>query len=282
MIKIPFVKMHGCGNDYVYIDARGGFPADPSKLAIALSDRHKSIGGDGVIFVCDSDTADSRMRMFNLDGSEGKMCGNGIRCVAKFTYDYGIAVKDVLDIQTESGIKTIRVTVKDGKVTDATVDMGAAILRPADIPAGFAGDTAIGVPLTVDGKEYAVTCVSMGNPHCVVFCDDPLSLDLPKIGPSFEHHAAFPEQVNTEFIKVIDDHTLQMRVWERGSGETMACGTGACAAAVAAVENGYCQKDTDITVHLLGGDLVIRYTDETVFMTGEAVTAFEGTVEYEE
>lgn len=278
-MKIAFEKMHGCGNDYVYIDARSGFPADPAQLAVRLSDRHKSVGGDGVIFICASAVADARMRMFNLDGSEGKMCGNGVRCVAKFVYDHGIAVKDTLTIETGSGIKTIAVQTADGKVTAATVDMGHAILRPADIPAVFDGERAIAVPLTVDGKRYTVSCVSMGNPHCVVFCDDPLTLPLEKIGPAFEHHPAFPERVNTEFIRVLDDHTLQMRVWERGSGETMACGTGACAAAVAAVENGYCRKDTPITVHLLGGDLYIRYTDETVLMTGEAVTAFTGTVE---
>ena len=278
-MKIPFVKMHGCGNDYVYIDARGGFPAPPEELAVRLSDRHKSIGGDGVIFVCGSTVADARMRMFNLDGSEGKMCGNGIRCVAKFVYDRGIAVKDTLKIETGSGVKTIAVQTANGKVTHATVDMGAAVLRPQDIPTTLPGERAIAVPLTVDGKTYTVSCVSMGNPHCVVFCDDLLSLKLEEIGPGFEHHAVFPEQVNTEFIRVIDDRTLQMRVWERGSGETMACGTGACAAAVAAVENGFCRKDTPITVHLLGGDPTIRYTDETVWMTGEAVTAFEGTVE---
>lgn len=282
MITIPFTKMHGCGNDYVYIDARTGFPADPSELAVRLSDRHKAIGGDGVIFICSSDRADARMRMFNLDGSEGKMCGNGVRCVAKFVYDKGIAVKDTLTIETGSGLKVIRVRTDAGRVTHATVDMGQAILRPEDIPAHFPGERAIGVPLAVNGLDYTVSCVSMGNPHCVVFCDDPDAVPLEQIGPFFEKHSVFPEQVNTEFIRVINRHTLQMRVWERGSGETMACGTGACAAAVAAVENGFCDRNSDITVHLRGGDLVIRYTDDTVLMTGEAVTAFEGTVTIEE
>ena len=209
------------------------------------------------------------------------MCGNGIRCVGKFVYDKGLvpAEKTTITIDTLSGIKTLELTVKDGKVQSARVDMEAAILRPADIPVKYDGDRMIDAPLEVDGKTWNITAVSMGNPHCVTFVDDVDSLDLEKLGPHFENHPVFPERVNTEFVRVIDDHTLQMRVWERGSGETWACGTGACATAVAACLNGYCKKGDDITVHLRGGDLVIRYTDDTVIMTGPASTVFEGTVE---
>ncbi len=223
------------------------------------------------------------MRIFNADGSEGKMCGNGIRCVGKFVYDKGLVPPDktTVTIDTLSGIKTLELTVRDGKAQSARVDMGAAILSPADIPVKYDGDRMIDVPLEVDGKTWNVTAVSMGNPHCVTFVDDVDSLALEKLGPHFENHPVFPERVNTEFVRVIDDHTLQMRVWERGSGETWACGTGACATAVAACLNGYCQKGDDITVRLRGGDLVIRYTDDTVIMTGPASTVFEGEVEIE-
>ncbi|HAM69847.1 MAG TPA: diaminopimelate epimerase [Ruminococcus sp.] len=279
-MKLNFTKMHGCGNDYIYFNCFEQEIADPAALAVRLSDRHFGVGGDGVILICPSETADAKMRMFNADGSEGKMCGNGVRCVGKYVYDSGIAAKPEVAIETLSGIKILRMKVEDGIAVGATVNMGAAVLNPAEIPARFDGDTAVSVPLTVGGRDYSVTCVSMGNPHCVVFVDaDVNTLDLPKIGPSFERHEAFPEQVNTEFIRVIDDHTLQMRVWERGSGETLACGTGACAAAVAAVLNGFCPKGEDITIHLLGGDLTIRYTDEAVFLTGPAATVFEGSVD---
>jgi diaminopimelate epimerase len=274
--------MHGCGNDYIYVDLFQTPEFDFAKAAIALSDRHFGIGGDGIILVCPSDRADAKMRIFNADGSEGMMCGNGIRCVGKYVYDSGIARKDTLRIDSLSGVKTLQMTIEDGKAVAARVDMGAAILKPADIPVDLPGETAINVPLTVDGREYRMTCVSMGNPHAVIFVDcDPMELDLPKIGPSFEHHPLFPQRVNTEFVRVIDDHTLQMRVWERGSGETWACGTGTCASAVAAVLNGYCPKNEDILVHLRGGDLTIRYTDETVYMTGPATTVFTGEVEVE-
>ena len=219
------------------------------------------------------------MRMYNLDGSEGMMCGNGIRCVAKYVYDSGIAKKDVLHIETKSGVKICRVHVENGEVTTVTVDMGKAELVPAKIPVDFPGDTAVKEKITVLDKEYEVTCVSMGNPHCVIFGKDPDMIDLEKIGPHFEHFEKFPERINTEFIEVLDKHTLKMRVWERGSGETMACGTGACASAVAACLNGYCKKGEDITVKLRGGDLVIHYTDDGVQMTGSADTVFTGVVE---
>ena len=280
-MKLRFTKMHGIGNDYIYFNAIDQKIGDPCELAKKLSDRRFGIGGDGIILVCPSDIADAKMRIFNEDGSEAKMCGNGIRCVAKFVYDYGIVPADrtTVTIDTLSGVKTIELTVENGKAVSAKVDMGAAILKPVDIPMDFDGETCIDQPLRVDGKEYRVTAVSMGNPHCVTFMEDVDGLDLEKIGPAFENHPAFPDRVNTEFVRVIDDHTLQMRVWERGSGETWACGTGACATVVAACLNGYCQKGEDITVHLRGGDLVIRYTDETVVMTGPATTVFEGTVE---
>lgn len=279
-MKIDFTKMHGCGNDYIYVDMFKTPAFDFEKAAIALSDRHFGIGGDGIILVCPSDKADAKMRIFNADGSEGMMCGNGIRCVGKYVYDSGIARKEVLTIDSLSGVKTLHMTIENGKAAAARVDMGPAILEPARIPVNLPGERAVAVPVEVAGKEYKITCVSMGNPHAVIFIDhDPMELDLPKIGPDFEHHPLFPQRVNTEFVRVLDDHTLQMRVWERGSGETWACGTGTCASAVAAVLNGYCKKDEDILVHLRGGDLTIRYTDETVYMTGPAATAFTGSVE---
>ncbi len=275
-MQVHFSKMQGCGNDYVYVSTFDQNIGDLSVFAKKWSDRHFGIGGDGVIFVCPSDVADAKMRMFNEDGSEGKMCGNGIRCVAKFVYDHNIAKKDVLSIETLSGIKTIRLIFEDGQVVGASVDMGRAEFLPALIPVLLEGERIIDREFFVDGNRYMLNCISMGNPHCVVFVDGVEHLDLPAIGPSFEKNAIFPERVNTEFVCVIDRTHLRMRVWERGSGETFACGTGACASVVAAVENGYCDKGVPITVHLLGGDLVITYTDEGVTMEGEAVTVFHG------
>lgn len=279
-MKLNFTKMHGCGNDYIYFNCFEQEIANPEALAVRLSDRHFGVGGDGIVLICPSDVADAKMRMFNADGSEGKMCGNATRCIGKYMYDRGLIDRPEMTLETRSGIKVLRMTVENGEVSSVTVDMGRAIVKPSEIPTKFSGETAVSVPLTVNGTPYAVTCVSMGNPHCVVFMDtDVNDLDLPKIGPSFEHHDMFPERINTEFIRVIDDHTLQMRVWERGSGETLACGTGACASAVAAVLNGFCPKGEDITVHLRGGDLNIRYTDEAVFLSGSATFVFEGSVE---
>ncbi len=279
-MKLNFTKMHGCGNDYIYFNCFEQEIADTEALAIRLSDRHFGVGGDGIVLICPSDIADAKMRMFNADGSEGKMCGNATRCIGKYMYDRGLIDRPEMTLETLSGIKILNMTVEDGAVASVTVDMGKAILPPAEIPTKFEGETAVSVPLTVDGTQYAVTCVSMGNPHCIVFMDEDVNaLDLPRIGPSFENHDMFPERINTEFIRVIDDHTLQMRVWERGSGETLACGTGSCAAAVAAVLNGFCPKGEDITIHLRGGDLRIRYTDEAVFLNGPATFVFEGSVE---
>lgn len=280
-MKLKFTKMHGIGNDYIYFDAIRQSIDNPGQLAVKLSDRRFGVGGDGVILICPSDVADAKMRMFNEDGSEGKMCGNGIRCVGKFIYDNGYVPKDktTVTIETLSGVKTLDLTVENGKVISAKVDMGAAILSPPEIPVVFDGERMIDEPIEVGGREYRITAVSMGNPHCVTFVGDPDGIEIEKLGPLFERHPIFPDRVNTEFVQVIDDHTLKMRVWERGSGETLACGTGACATVVAACENGYCRKGEDITVHLRGGDLIIRYTDETVIMTGTATTVFEGTID---
>ncbi|MDO5547897.1 MAG: diaminopimelate epimerase [Eubacteriales bacterium] len=278
-MKLNFTKMHGCGNDYVYFNCFEQPLENPEELSILLSDRHFGVGGDGIILICPSDVADAKMRIFNADGSEGKMCGNGIRCVGKYVYDSGIARKPEIAIDSLSGVKLLQMEVEDGVAIGATVNMGKAILTPSEIPTRFEGELAVSVPLTANGQEHRVTCVSMGNPHCVLFVDDVDSLDLAAIGPAFENHEMFPERINTEFIRVIDDHTLQMRVWERGSGETWACGTGACASAVAAVLNGYCPKNEEITLHLRGGDLRIRYTDDAVFMTGPATKVFEGSIE---
>ena len=276
-MELKFTKMQGCGNDYVYISTFDQTVEDLSSVAKKLSDRHFGIGGDGVIFVCPSDVADGKMRMFNEDGSEGRMCGNGVRCVAKFLYDHGLARKETLTVETLSGIKTITLTMESGEVVGATVDMGKTETNPSQIPVLLEGEEIINRPITVGDREYRITCVSMGNPHCVIFTDDVRSIPLEKIGPLFECNPLFPESVNTEFIRVIDRTHLEMRVWERGSGETLACGTGACASVVAAVKNGYCDKNTPIIVTLLGGDLRIVYEDETVLMEGPARTVFEGT-----
>jgi len=278
-VKLHFTKMQGIGNDYIYFDTFSQKINNPEGLSIRLSDRHFGIGGDGVILIGPSDVADAKMSMFNLDGSEGKMCGNGIRCVAKFLFDNGMVKGDTATVETLSGIKKLKVYKQDGLVSRVRVDMGKAELNPKNIPVAMAKTKIINEPAFIDGVEYKITCVSMGNPHCVVFCDNIDSLDIEKVGPAFENSPLFPERVNAEFVKVVDSNTIRMRVWERGSGETWACGTGACAVAVAAVENGYCKKNEDITVKLKGGDLVIKYTDDTVFLTGNAETVFEGEVE---
>lgn len=278
-MKLQFTKMHGCGNDYIYFNCMDKELDNPEQLSIMLSDRHFSIGGDGIIMICHSDVADARMRMFNADGSEGKMCGNATRCIGKYLYDNGIVKKDKISLETLSGIKYLDLTVENGKVKLVSVDMGKAILVPNEIPVALSGDIAVNVPHSVDGKDYSITCVSMGNPHCVVFGGDPDEIELEKIGPKFENDPIFPERVNTEFAQIIDERTIKMRVWERGSGETLACGTGACATAVAAVLCGYCKKGEDITLKLRGGELIINYTDERVLMTGPAAVSFTGEVE---
>lgn len=274
---MKFTKMHGCGNDYVYVNCFEEKVDNPGEVSIRVSDRHFGIGSDGLILICPSETADFEMKMYNADGSEGAMCGNGIRCVGKYVYDNGLTDRDEITVSTKSGIKKLKLFVENGKVARARVNMGPAILNPADIPVTVKGNRAVNVPLLVDGREWRFTAVSMGNPHAVVFVDDVDDLNLPELGPRFEKHEFFPDRVNTEFIKVLDDHTVQMRVWERGSGETLACGTGACAAAVASVLN---KKTADgpVTVKLRGGDLRIEWDRESgnVFLTGPATTVFTG------
>lgn len=278
-MKLQFTKMHGCGNDYIYFDCFKQNITDPEELSRRLSRYHFGIGGDGIILIEPSECADARMRIFNQDGSEGKMCGNGIRCVGKYLYDSGLARKEEIAVETQSGIRVLQMQVQDGQVTGVTVNMGQAELAPERIPVSLPGREIIGMPVSIDGKEWEITCVSMRNPHCVVFCEDPDSLDLTKVGPKFEKAPIFPEGVNTEFIRVIDRKTLQMCVWERGSGETLACGTGACASAVAAILRGYCDRKEEITVRLKGGELKIRWDLEAVWMTGPAETVFTGEVE---
>ena len=278
-MKLEFTKMQGCGNDYIYFNCFTQKIDNPEALSVSLSDRHFGIGGDGVVLICPSDVADAKMRMFNLDGSEGKMCGNAIRCIGKYLYEKGIVDKLDISIETLSGIKKLQLNKQGGKITSVKVDMGKAELVPEKIPVLLDGEKVVSREVDIAGGKYKITAVSMGNPHCIVLVDNVDKFDINTYGPKFENDPLFPERVNTEFIKIIDEKTIKMRVWERGSGETWACGTGACAAAVAACENGFCKKNTDITVKLVGGDLVIRYTDDgTVFMTGNAVIAFEGKV----
>ena len=276
---LRFTKMQGAGNDYIYFSCFDQQIQSPESLAVYLSDRRYGVGGDGIILIEPSAVADARMRIFTLDGSEGKMCGNGIRCVGKFLYEKGIVPKQDMTVETLSGIRSLHLYVQHGQVTSVTVDMGKALRAPESIPVRLTGLDVTGRRVAVAGGEYEITCVGMGNPHCVVFCDNLDNLPIEQVGPQFEHDPLFPEGVNTEFVRVLDRTTIQMRVWERGSGETFACGTGACAAAVASVLRGYCLKNTDITVKLLGGELMIRYTDEAVYMTGKAETVFEGVIE---
>lgn len=276
---MEFTKMQGCGNDYIYFNCMEQELSEPGPLSVRLSDRHFGIGGDGIVLICRSDLADAKMRMFNADGSEGKMCGNAIRCVGKYLSDNGIiGDKNELDIETLSGVKHLILHKQRGGVRSVTVDMGPAQMRPASLPVLIEGTRVVNSPVEIGGTSYNITCVSMGNPHCVVLCDDVDGLEIEKIGPQFENSELFPERVNTEFIKLTGKNTLRMRVWERGSGETWACGTGACAAAVAAVENGLCTKGEDIIVQLNGGNLVIKYTDKTVTMTGTAEKVFDGII----
>ena len=290
-MKINFTKMEGCGNDYIYINCidnaatNGREIKSPESLAVFLSDRHFGVGGDGIVLILPSNVADARMRMFNLDGSEGKMCGNAIRCISKYLYDNGLVKKEKMAIETLSGIKKLDLFIEEGTVSRVKVNMGKAELRPEKIPVKLEGDSIISREVSINGKEYAITCLSMGNPHAVVFWDEKSngvdldSLQLTDIGPSFENDEIFPDRVNTEFVKVLGRNSLKVRVWERGSGETLACGTGACASAVAAVLNGYCDKNRDIKVELLGGELTISYTDDTVYMTGPCKKVFDGRVE---
>jgi diaminopimelate epimerase len=278
-MKIPFTKMHGAGNDYVYVNGFEVKVADPAAVARAVSPRRKGIGSDGLILIQPSSVAAVRMEMYNADGSRGEMCGNGIRCVGKYAYELGITRDNPLRVETDSGVKMLELEVQDGAVRSVNVDMGEPILEPASIPMRFEGSRVVDEPLEVAGETHRVTCVSMGNPHCVVFLSDIAALDLETIGPRFERHERFPKGINTEFIKVLARDEMDMRVWERGSGETAACGTGACAAAVAGVLTR--RTDRRVLVHLAGGDLTIewRERDNHVAMRGEAVEVFRGEID---
>ncbi len=273
---MEFTKMQGAGNDYVYVDCFKEKVVNPSELSRRISDRHFGVGSDGLILIKPSDRADFYMEMYNADGSEGKMCGNGIRCVGKYVYDNGLTDKTEISVDTLSGVKYLKLNVVDGKVDTVRVDMGAPILTPREIPVNIAEDIVKDYPVTIGEKTYRITCVSMGNPHCVTYMDDVDNLKIEDIGPLFEKNEMFPEQVNTEFVRVIDRDNLQMRVWERGSGETLACGTGTCAAAVASILNGYC-NDT-VKVKLSGGELKITWDREKniIYMEGPARTVFTG------
>lgn len=300
---MKFTKMHGAGNDYVYVDCTKNDLNNPSEIAIKVSDRHFGIGSDGLILIKPSDKADFFMDMYNADGSRGKMCGNGIRCVGKFVYDNKLTDKTTVTIDTLSGVKTIKLNIgSDGKVESARVNMGAPVLQPSQVPVDitelesyknmskeqmqkekeYVTEPVVSEHIKVNDKEYEVTCVSMGNPHAIVYLDNDINIkkfEIEKIGPAFENHKAFPDRINTEFIQVMDKDNLNMRVWERGSGETLACGTGACASLVATVLNGKC-NDT-ATLHLLGGDLKITWDkkDNTVYLEGPAKTVFTGEIE---
>ena len=275
---MKFTKMEGLGNDYVYVNCFRETVDNPSEVAKKVSDRHFGIGSDGLILIRPSEVADFRMDMYNADGSQAEMCGNGIRCVAKYVYDYGLTDKTSISIETLAGIKYLDLQVTDGKVSLITVNMGSPELVPDKIPVISDSKRVVDEPIEVDGTTYKMTCVSMGNPHCIVFVEDTASFPLETVGPLFENHERFPKRVNTEFIQLLDRKTVNMRVWERGSGETLACGTGACASAVACILNGL--TEDEITLHLLGGDLIVRWDqqDNLVYMTGPARVVFDGEI----
>lgn len=275
---MKFTKMHGIGNDYIYVNCFKETVIDPGKVAIEVSDRHFGIGGDGLILICPSDKADFRMRMFNADGSEGEMCGNGIRCVGKYVYDKGLTGNIKVSIETLAGIKILEMQTKNGLVEKVKVDMGEPVLKPGLIPVLYEGDRFIARNISTSEGTFSATCISMGNPHAVVYVDSVEAVEIERVGPPMENHSLFPNRINTEFVEVIDEKTLKMRVWERGSGETLACGTGACAVLVASVLNGASLRKA--TVRLLGGDLEIEWneSDNHVYMTGPAVTVFEGEI----
>ncbi len=278
---MQFTKMHGAGNDYIYVNCFEETVENPEQTAIRVSDRHFGIGADGLVLISPSEKADFFMDIYNADGSRAKMCGNATRCVAKYVYDNKMTDREEITLETLSGIKVIKMTVENGKAASARVNMGEPILEGAKIPTKFDGETVVSQKLTIENKDYAVTCVSMGNPHCIVYTEAPVrTLDLPRIGPNFENHPMFPDRINTEFIRVVSETELDMRVWERGSGETLACGTGACAAVVASVLNGYCERGTDVKVNLLGGTLVINWSENgEVYMTGPAETVCTGNID---
>lgn len=277
---MKFTKMHGIGNDYVYVNCFEETVKDPGTVARIVSDRHFGIGSDGLILIKPTPLADCEMDMYNADGSQGAMCGNGIRCVAKYAYDHGIVNKTEISVATRSGIKHLKITAENGKAKTIRVNMGSPILTAKQIPVVTEKENVINEPIMVNEKEYRITAVSMGNPHAIVFMNGIDQMEIEKIGPAFENHIAFPDRINTEFVEVIDRHTVKMRVWERGSGETLACGTGACAVAVASTLNGLVEEDQPITVQLLGGELSILWDrkDNLVYMTGPATEVFKGEI----
>jgi carbamoyl-phosphate synthase large subunit len=277
---LNFSKMQATGDDYIFINNFDNNITCPESLCISLCDRHTGIGALGIVLMEASEIADAKMRMFNQDGSEGKMAGNCIRCVAKYLYDKGIVVKEEMDIETASGVKHLSLYTSNNKVTFVSVAMGKADLNPRSLPCTIDAEKIVAYPVEIGGKNYDITCVSVGNPHCVVFSDYVDGVPMQEVGPLFENAPIFPQRINTEFVRVVNNTTLKMRVFERGNGETMACGTGACAAVVAAVENGYCQKGVDITVKVKGGDLIVNYTDEGITLTGEAKLVYRGSLEY--
>ena len=279
-MTLKFAKMQGTGDDYIFIENFDGRITCPESLCISLCDRHYGVGGYGIVLLENSDVADVKMRMFNRDGSEGSMAGSCIRCTGKYLYDNGIVDKEKITVETASGVKNLELYIFNGRGSLVSVDMGKAILEPSQIPCNLNSKRAVNVPVDIGGSTYFITCLSMGNPHCVVFCDRVDGVDIDRTGPLFEHSHIFPNGVNTEFVRVVNESMLKMRVWERGSGETMACGTGACAAAVAAVLNGFCEKGSDITVKVRGGDLIVNYTDESIILTGDAKLVYNGVTEF--
>ncbi len=277
---LHFSKMQGCGNDYIFFNNFNQEITSPESLCVSVCDRHFNVGGYGIVLIEKSNIADAKMRIFNRDGSEAKMAGNGIRCVAKYLYDNDIVVKDVMSIETASGVRILKVYTRNGKVSSVTVNMGRANMHASALPTTLDVDPIINYPVEIGGQTYNITCTSIGNPHCVVFCDRVDDVDIETVGPQFERAAIFPDRINTEFIRVVNSTTIKMRVYERGNGETWACGTGACAAVIAAVENGFVKKGRDITVKVIGGDLIVNYTDDAVTLTGDAVLVYEGQLEY--
>ena len=279
-MKLAFTKMHGCGNNYIYFNCFDQTVPDPESLSIKLSEPHFGIGGDGIILISPSDKADAQMRIFNADGSEGKMCGNGIRCVGKYLYDNGLVKKEDMRIETGAGVREVHLYTANGLVTSACVDMGCASLDAAAFRFAIAEKTVVDYPVYIGGQSFNITCVDVGEPHCVAFCPRIDDVDVEFLGPRFEQAPYFPERINAEFIRVVNPSTIKMRVWERGSGEIMASGTGACAAVVAAVANGMCEKGRDVTVRAAGGDLVVNYTDEKITLTGDAKLVYTGEALY--
>ena len=278
-LKLKFSKMQGTSDDYIFFENFDGVITAPESLCISMCDRHKGIGGDGICLIEKSEIADAKMRTFNRDGSEGKMAGNAIRCAAKYLYDNGYVNSDMITIETGSGVTQVKMYTINNKVTAVSVNMGQASLDAKTLPTTLPLEKVINEPVEIGGQTYNITCVNVGNPHCVVFCDRVDGVDIPTVGPLFENAEIFPERINTEFVRVVNPSTLKMRVFERGNGETLACGTGACAAVVAAVENGFCKKGEDITVKLRGGDLIVNYTDEKITLAGKAKLVYEGVVE---